>query len=166
MKRKYRDNGAYGALLDEYEKSVDELKDLVSKISFENLSKIVDHETKDEDCRSIQTILAHVVQSGYTYVISIRNHQGESLDYKDKVVLDNAEDYNIELSKMMDYTILMMSDYPNMELDESDNSKKLITRWGQMYSNEQLIEHAIVHIMRHRRQIERFLLKMVGVSTK
>ena len=164
MERVYRDNGAYGALLDEYEKSLDELKSLVSKISSENLSKIVDHATKDEDCRSIQTILSHVVESGYTYAIAIRKHQGESLDYMEKVVLYNAEDYNIALSRMMDYTIRMMGDYPNMELDESDNSKKLITRWGQMYSIEQLIEHAIVHILRHRRQIERFLLKLDRAS--
>ena len=45
-----------------------------------------------------------------------------------------------------------------MNLEESDNIKKLTTRWGQMYNIEQLLEHAIVHVLRHRRQIERFLL--------
>jgi hypothetical protein len=30
-------------------------------------------------------------------------------------------------------------------------------RWGPVYDLEQLLEHMIVHVLRHRRQIERFL---------
>lgn len=160
MKKTYRDTGAHGALLDEYEKALNELIELLSDITVEQLIVIVDRETKDEDCRSIQTILSHVVESGYGYAIIIRNHLGESLDYKDKMILNTTKEYCQALTVMMSYTIQMMSDYPDMELDGMDNSKKLITRWGQMYSMEQLIEHAIVHILRHRRQIERFLLKI------
>jgi uncharacterized damage-inducible protein DinB len=33
------------------------------------------------------------------------------------------------------------------------------TRWGVNYNIDQLLEHAIVHILRHRRQIQKFLLK-------
>jgi hypothetical protein len=29
--------------------------------------------------------------------------------------------------------------------------------WGPVYDLEQMLEHAIVHVLRHRRQIERFL---------
>lgn len=160
MIRKYRDTGSHGALLDEYEKALEELIELISKISNEELMVIIDHKTKDEDCRSIQTILSHVVSSGYTYAISIRNHLGESLKYVEPIILNNNQEYIQSLKKMMNYTIKMMDDYPDMILEETDNDKKLITRWGQMYTIEQLLEHAIVHILRHRRQIERFLLKM------
>jgi uncharacterized damage-inducible protein DinB len=76
------------------------------------------------------------------------------------VILDEPEDYNYALSDMMNYTIQLIDDYPKMNLEESDNIKKLTTRWGQMYNIEQLLEHAIVHVLRHRRQIERFLLQM------
>ena len=31
------------------------------------------------------------------------------------------------------------------------------SRWSVIYDVEQLMEHAIVHILRHRRQIEKFL---------
>lgn len=160
MKRDYRDNGAYGALLDEYEKAVGELKSVIGAIDNARLSTIVDYETKDEDCRSIQTILTHVVQSGYTYAIAIRKHEGENVDYREKEILETAEAYNEALDQMIAYTEKMMDDYPNMNLEENDNSKKLVTRWGQMYNVDQLLEHAIVHILRHRRQIERFLLKL------
>jgi hypothetical protein len=30
-------------------------------------------------------------------------------------------------------------------------------RWGPRYDLEQLLEHAIVHVLRHRRQIDKFL---------
>ena len=88
MIKKYRDTGACGALLDEYEKALDELKGLVSEVTPERLIYIVDRITIDNDCRSIQTILTHVVSSGYNYVITIRNHLGESIEFKDNVILD------------------------------------------------------------------------------
>lgn len=160
MIKRYRDNGAYGALLDEYERAIDELKAVVVGVEDTQLITVVDNETKDKDCRSIQSILTHVVQSGYTYAIAIRNHNGEELNYRDKVFLNNSEAYNLSLDKMMEYTVKMMEDYPNMNLEENDNDKKIITRWGQMYNIDQLLEHAIVHILRHRRQIERFLLRL------
>ncbi len=160
MIKEYRDNGAYGALLDEYEKAVEELKSVIISINKNQLLTILDTVTKDEDCRSIQTILAHVVQSGYTYAISIRKHMGETISYIDKESLHSTDDYSNALDKMMAYTVKTMEDYPNINLEETDNSKKLITRWGQMYNVDQLLEHAIVHILRHRRQIQRFLLKL------
>lgn len=34
---------------------------------------------------------------------------------------------------------------------------KFNTRWKVTYDFEQLMEHAIVHILRHRRQVENFI---------
>ena len=31
------------------------------------------------------------------------------------------------------------------------------SRWGAVYDAEGLLEHAIVHLLRHRRQIEKFI---------
>lgn len=81
----YRNNGAIGALLDEYERAIKDLKDVLKTIKPAELTTIVDNKTFEAD-------------------------------------------------------------------------KKILVRWGQLYDVEQLFEHAIVHILRHRRQIERFLL--------
>lgn len=51
----YRDNGAIGALLDEYEKALNELKVVIRGVQTAELVQIVDYETKDEDCRSSHT---------------------------------------------------------------------------------------------------------------
>lgn len=160
MKKEYRDNGAIGALLDEYEKAVNELKDLISTISVEELSTIVDEETEDKDCRSIQTILGHVVRAGYGYVIEIRNFLGEDIAPKTSILLPDNQAFQKALDEMFAYNVALFESYPDVPLEVYDSDKKIKARWGQKYDVEQLFEHAIVHILRHRRQIERFLLRL------
>ena len=41
--------------------------------------------------------------------------------------------------------------------DDEITAVKMDVPWGVRYDLEQLLEHAIVHVLRHRRQIERFL---------
>ncbi len=159
-KSKYRTNGAIGALLDEYEKSLHELTAVIKDVSKNDLVKIVDFSTKDEDCKSIQTILTHVIQSGYTYVIEIRKWLGEKVEYKDKKLFLNVVEYEVALNKMFQCHENLFEDYPNLEMCEYEFDKKINVRWGQQYDVEQLLEHAIVHILRHRRQIERFKEKL------
>lgn len=164
MNREYRNNGAIGALLDEYEKSIDELKEVISGVTPRELTIIVDGDTKDSDCRSIQTILSHVVESGYTYVIEIRKWLGEEISYAKKVRLASSQQYEIALDEMFGYNETLFEDYPSIQLEEYDVTKKVEVRWGQKYDVEQMLEHAIVHILRHRRQIERFKLRLAERS--
>jgi uncharacterized damage-inducible protein DinB len=154
----YRNNGAIGALLDEYEKATNELILVIKDLLSAQLSEIVDHETKDEDCRSVQTILTHVVRAGYAYATYIRNHQGENLAFHKPDHLDTSEKYIEALKEMFRYTEQVFDDYPNIKLEVNDSSSKMLVSWGQTYDVEQLMEHAIVHILRHRRQVERFLI--------
>jgi len=156
----YRDNGAIGALLDEYEKATNELIALVSTVTQEELVFIVDSVTKDKDCKSISTILAHVVVAGKYYVEAIRVHLGEAIDYSEKTTYASVPEYLSKLHEMFACNVQFFQDHPEVQLEEFDSTKKVLTRWGQRYDIEQLYEHAIVHILRHRRQIERFLLKL------
>ena len=158
--KKYRDNGAIGALLDEYEKAINELKKVINDISKEELIAIADNDTKDPDCKSIQTVLTHVVKSGYGYAIAIRKYLKENIDYLERRTLGSVIEYQNELSNMFAYNEKLFEDYPNLKIEELENEKKIKVRWGQQYDIEQLMEHAIVHILRHRRQIERFILKL------
>jgi len=159
-KREYRNNGAVGAILDEYEKSIEELKEVIADISQNDMIQIVDNETEDINCKSIQTILSHVVSAGYNYVIAIRKWSGEEIEYTKKEVLGSVEKYNTALDDMFRFNEKLFSDYPALPLSEYNDDKKINVRWGQKYDAEQLFEHAIVHVMRHRRQIERFLVKL------
>ena len=156
----YRTNGAIGALLDEYERAIKDLKNVLNTVTDTELITIVDTQTDDEDCRSIQTIMAHVVRAGYGYAILVRNHEGEKLVNPERVYLENSNAFIEALDKMFAFNVLLFNDYPNVKLEESDADKKMRVSWGQLYDVEQIFEHAIVHILRHRRQIERFLLKL------
>ena len=160
MKIQFRNNGAIGALLDEYEKSIVEIQNVIRLVSNEDLIKIVDKNTDDPDCKSIQTVLTHVISSGYNYVVIIRKTQGEEIDYLEGELLDSVEEYIKGLQNMFQYNVQLFEDYPKIQIEEYDNEKKILVRWGQRYDVEQLMEHAIAHILRHRRQIEKFLFKI------
>jgi uncharacterized damage-inducible protein DinB len=158
--KEFRDNGAIGALLDEYEKAIAELQSTIQEVTHVELNTIVDHETKDPACRSVQTILNHVIRAGYCYVIEIRRSKGEQLDFKNSEKLDTIKAFQEALDRMFEYNKNLFEDYPDINIEEHDNQKKVLVKWGQLYDVEQLFEHAIVHILRHRRQIERFLIKL------
>lgn len=160
MIKKYRNNGAIGALLDEYEKAVQELDALISGINTEQLVTVADEKTEDADCRSIQTVLTHVVRAGYNYVVEIRRSLGETLDFMEIDHFDSAREYRAALKEMFAYNEQLFTNYPTIALEQYASEKKILVRWGQRYDIEQLVEHAIVHILRHRRQIERFLISV------
>lgn len=156
----YRDKGAIGALLDEYERAIGDLNILLDTVSPEELITIVDKETKDSDCRSIQTILTHVIKAGYTYSIYTRRQLGEDIEIPARQELDSIAAYKESILKMFEYNVEMFDKYPDMKIEEFESEKKMLTSWGQRFDVEQIYEHAIVHILRHRRQIERFLQKL------
>jgi uncharacterized damage-inducible protein DinB len=160
MTKQYRNNNAIGAILDEYETALTELEYVIVDLTNEDLIAIVDNKTEDSDCKSIQIVLTHVIRAGYNYIIEIRKSLGEKIDFVEHIVFNTAKQYKSELKKMFKYCEQLFNDYPNLNLEESDSKKKILVKWGQRYDIEQLFEHAIVHILRHRRQIERFLIRL------
>jgi len=156
----YRTNGAIGALLDEYEKAIKELFEVLKTITDEQLVAIMDTETTDRYCRSVQTILTHVIRAGYYYADAIRHHKGEDLPTRPNFVSTKTEDYIDEIKKMFAHNVKLFDDYPSNKIEEYDDTKKIKARWGQSFDIEQMMEHAIVHVLRHRRQIERFKRRM------
>ncbi len=156
--KKFRTNGAVGALLDEYERALLDLKHTIASVSDEDLVKTADSTTNDPDCVSIQVVLSHVVKAGYGYATYIANAQGENLPFPSNKKLKNVAEYQNALDVMFAFNEAIFERYPQLKIEEHDNSKKMLMRWGQLYDIDQLMEHAVMHILRHRRQIERFIL--------
>jgi hypothetical protein len=159
---KYRLNGAKGALLDEYERALNGLKRTIADLTPSELVFVVDPLTKDPDCHSIQTVLTHVVRSAFGYATYIRQHQGEKIDFRASKTCDTVAEYAAELDAAFHFTEKTFESYPDIELEVFETENKMRVRWGQLYDNEQIMEHAIVHVLRHRRQIERFLAQLRG----
>lgn len=152
--------GAVGALLDEYDKAVAELICCIETISDNDLITIVDANTTNPDCRSIQTILSHVVSGVYSYSVYIDNLRGNNSVRPQRTFHTTVKEYVDDLNNGMLFTDHVFKNIKDAELEEFDNTKKIVAKWGQLYDIEQLMEHAIVHILRHRRQIERFKLAL------
>jgi len=68
--------------MDVYENVWRELLYTISDISNEELKHIADPLTDDINCRSIQTVLSHLIKAGYNYVIAIRNNLGEDIKFQ------------------------------------------------------------------------------------
>ena len=142
-------------MLDVYERAISALKKLVEALPGDSLTVLFNPDTADENCRSVQTILTHVVNSGYGYATSIHNLQGHNSKRPVKIYHFTTSKYLSDLDEMFSFTEKVFSEIKDTELEQFDESLKMKTGWGQLYDIEQLMEHAIVHVLRHTRQIEK-----------
>ena len=154
MRKSYRE-GAIGALMDEYERAAWELRRLVEQIAETDAVKVVDPTTEDEDCRSVQTIMSHVVNAGYGYADLLRKSFDIPSTRPPKALLSPRE-YLEQLDAFLTYTAETLEGRWRMTYEEI-SSAVINSGWGVTYDAEQLLEHAIVHVLRHRRQIEKFM---------
>jgi hypothetical protein len=154
MVRTYR-KGANGALMDEYERAGGELLQVVRVLDQAAFEIIRDPQTMDEHCRSIQTIVSHVVSSGYGYADYMRTVFGMASGRPPYALL-TLQEFPGRFDAMVKYTVATLDGRWTMPEEES-MAIRIQSRHGPVYDLEQLLEHAILHIMRHRRQIEKFL---------
>lgn len=147
--------GAIGSLLDEYEKVLLELKSVLQTVGETEYSRVVNGEA--EHCRSIRIIMNHVVRAGYGYSNYIRDALSiNCLPVQDKQIPQT--EIHAEIDKMFAYTAAIFES-DRQVTDEEMETIFFKTRWDVDYNIDQLLEHAIVHVLRHRRQIEKFVLK-------
>ncbi len=151
---------AVNALLGEYRNVVTALQRVIVDISYANLTTVVDTASTNTDCQSIQTTLAHIISSGYAYAGYIRKLKRINDNRPGKVLRVSVGEYGVDLENLVAYTNETFERINDDELEEFDEDKKIKTSWGQVYDIEQMMEHAIVHVLRHRRQIEKFKRKL------
>jgi uncharacterized damage-inducible protein DinB len=149
--------GALGALMDEYARAVWDLARMLEPLTQAQFEAVRDRTTRDEDCRSIQTVMAHVIRAGYGYIGYMRS--AFESDAKPPVISVDTPAMAIEqLGTLVAYTAAVFEGRWTMP-DEVIEAARIQSRWGPIFNLEQMFEHAIVHVLRHRRQIERFLIE-------
>ena len=82
---------------------------------------------------------------------------GQEAERPSPLQYPSAAEYSKALDLMFEYNEETVANIADEDLEVFEEEKKIKTRWGQHYDIEQLMEHAIVHILRHRRQIENFI---------
>lgn len=158
MKKSLEDyrKGAIGALLDEYERAFFELKAIVENVGEDYYNCIADAETQDEDCRSMETIMNHVIRAGYGYAKYMRDALSMESSPVEARKIPHAK-IGEEIKILLAHTAAIFEGERQIT-DEEMNEIFFKTRWGVMFNIDQLFEHAIVHALKHRRQIEKFLI--------
>jgi len=147
--------GAMGALMDEYERALREFSLTFWRLPQLSFEQVRDPDTTDEDCRSIQTIVRHVVRSGYGYAGHMRTALGTPFE-KPSLPVETPEEGVRHLALVAACTAETFAG--RWQLDDAVNQAiRIQSHWGPVFNLEQMFEHAIVHVLRHRRQIERFL---------
>lgn len=142
--------------MDEYERAILELKSILQHLSDDEFITIKDSETLNDDCRSIQTIVNHVIRSGYFYADNIRKKfaMPETVYEPSKFDLQHTI---AELENLIEYTSATLQDH--WEMPDAEIMATFIETGLDFTENlEQVLEHAVVHILRHRRQVENFLM--------
>ncbi len=157
MKKSLEDyrKGAIGSILDEYERVLIELKSVVQTVGADNYSRVVAGEA--EHCCSIQIIMNHVVRAGYGYSKYIRDALSMNVNPIEDQQIPQTK-IGGEIDKMFAYTCAIFEGERSIT-DEEMETIFFKTRWSVDYNIDQILEHAIVHVLRHRRQIQKFLLK-------
>jgi uncharacterized damage-inducible protein DinB len=146
--------GGLGALQDEYERATRDLLKLLETISDE---EYLDSRPKEVDfLQSIQLIMYHVVRAAYGYADKIRKTMAVDVTSAKPDQPFTRQEAIAKLQAAIEYSATGFEDKWTMSDDDLDQIK-MMAPWKVEYSIEQMMEHAIVHILRHRRQIERIL---------
>jgi uncharacterized damage-inducible protein DinB len=99
--------------------------------------------------------MSHVVSAVYGYADYIRQQFSIASTRPPNRLLSRQESLE-QLDAALAYTAQTLEGRWGMS-DEEITGMVIKSSWGVVYDLEQLLEHAIVHILRHRRQIEKFI---------
>ena len=148
--------GAMGALMDEYAYVAGELCYVVEQLAPERFGREV--ESEDEDCRSLLALCRHVIVAALSYANYIREARGLecSVDRDAEVEgVNGPADLRPRLMIALRYTEGALEGLYDADY-ETVAAISFTTRWRATYDPDSLLEHAIVHLLRHRRQILRW----------
>ncbi len=148
--------GPFGGLLDEYARAAEDFCKAVESVSVEAFLR--QHDSPDPDCRSIQAVCLHVLNSARGYANYLRKARNLAVP---EIARHSAPDLSIPLATRSMLAAALR--YTEASVDGIQNATdaeilalSIRVSWGPTLDPELLLEHAIVHLLRHRRQIERW----------
>ena len=142
-------DAARRALVDEFERAF---------LEFSEVARQIDPAVYDVpvpgDEGSVRAILGHVVEAGYRHVDYVADHCGgrkAEPRFPSPVRLDDPETWTAALMDVGRFAREALG-----QVEDASLEKRFVTRWGQDYDGEQMMEHATCHPGRHARQLRRF----------
>ena len=152
--KSYRE-GWLGTLLDVYEYVLRNYQEFLQKISSQQFSRKINQNNIDPEFSSVQLITAHVLYCGYTYANYLRRSY-LNLERKNvSVVVQSVGNAITALNDLFGYTAETLNALQRIAIQKLKMPFK--TSWDQLFDCELMLEHAIVHFLRHQHQIEKIL---------
>ncbi len=148
--------GAFGALLAEYARAAEDFVRVVE--SFEPAAFVTERPSDDPDTRSPQAVCAHACGAARRYADYIRKARGLPHDERyeqDPSAVRAPTAVRGVLASALRYTEAAVEGLPGVDA-ATLTALRFPVRWGPIYDPEMILEHAIVHLLRHRRQLERW----------
>ena len=149
-------SGVFGALMDEYARAAENFCRVVE--TFDAARFRAEKKSDDVNTRSPFTICVHVVGAAHRYADYVRKARGidhvERFDLEPTLIASTA-DVRTRLRESILYTEETIEPIRHAT-DEQIQALSFNVRWGPRYDPEMILEHAVCHLLRHRRQLERW----------
>jgi hypothetical protein len=148
--------GPFGALMDEYARAAEDFCRVLEMVDLEVFTRKQD--SQDPDTRSIQDMCAHAIGAAHRYADYIRKARG--LPFVELFTLNPDQvptpvAIRPLLREALRYTEGALDGLYDAK-EEEVSAVTFAVRWGPTYDPEMILEHGIVHLLRHRRQVERW----------
>lgn len=145
-------SGGFGALLDEYARAAKGLCRVVESLAPERF--VEERPSDDPDCVSPREICRHCARAAVGYANYLLHAQGSAMQ-KRGLRIEEPADVRPALADALRLTEQAVEPLRSLD-DEALAAIEFRSRWGTLYNPESMLEHAICHLLRHRRQLERW----------
>lgn len=132
-------------------------------MSDEVYGTVRDAPAAEEGLESIGAVVNHVVRAGYAHANHLRIALGVDGARQD-VPRASRDESVTQLEAMVEYVDATFEGHRSKPDDDPMWAISFESAWGPTYDIEQMLEHTIVHVLRHRRQIERYLWPVVDTD--
>ena len=148
--------GPFGALMDEYARAAEDFCRVVE--SFDLARFDAERPSNNPNTVSPRAICLHVIGAAHRYAHYIRKARG--VDFVERYDTDPAQLRSPqEVRTLLTEGILLMEETVEPLLNATEQEIQALSfavRWGPRYDPEMILEHAVCHLLRHRRQLERW----------
>jgi len=148
-------SGTLRAVLDEYARAIRDYEAVLLATPADRY--VAKTALSDDEFANIRDIAAHTVGAAHSYAFHI-NRAIDKLDGpipKRESAVDTPPVAIASLWEAFNHMVEVLGRIKDWQDGDLANVR-FESRWKQPYDIEQMLEHAIVHILRHRRQIERW----------
>ena len=149
-------SGPFGALMDEYARAAEDFCGVVERFDLARFD--VERPSNNPSTVSPRAICLHVIGAAHRYAHYIRKARG--VDFVERYEADAARLHSPrDVRALLTEGIVLTEETVEPLLKATEQEIQVLSftvRWGPRYDPEMILEHAVCHLLRHRRQLERW----------